>query len=186
LEVFDTSLADVKRIRPKILGDDRGWFAETFNARDFAAAGLPDRFVQDNQSFNRRGVLRGLHYQLVEPQGKLVRALSGHIWDVAVDLRRGSPQFGEWAGFDLTADVLEFLWIPEGFGHGFVVLSETASVSYKTTRHYYPPGDRSVRWNDPALHIEWPLTSLGEPIISAKDVAAPLLHDAELPVTDAS
>src|SRR5580698_9053355 len=136
MQIVDTPLRDVKLVRPTKHGDDRGWFAEVFNAKSFAAAGLPERFVQDNQSFSRRGVLRGLHYQLGEPQGKLVRALEGHIWDVAVDLRPGSPQFGQWFGLDLTGDKLEFLWIPEGYGHGFVVLSETATVLYKTTRFY--------------------------------------------------
>ncbi len=181
MEVIDTTLNGVKRVRPKVLGDDRGWFAEVFNARSFAAAGLPSHFVQDNQSFSRRGVLRGLHYQLGEPQGKLVRALAGQIWDVAVDLRPGSPQFGEWAGFDLSGDTLEFLWIPEGFGHGFLVLSETASVLYKATRFYNPAGERSVLWNDPTLAIQWPLRSIGEPTVSGKDAAGKLLQEAELP-----
>lgn len=181
MEVVDTKLMGVKLVRPKVHGDERGWFSEIFSARNFAAAGLPDHFVQDNQSYSRRGVLRGLHYQLGEPQGKLVRVLSGHIWDVAVDLRPGSPQFGQWAGFDLTGDALEFLWIPEGYGHGFVVMSEAANVLYKTTRFYYPAGDRAVRWDDPTLNIQWPLEQIGEPSISAKDSVAKFLNDAELP-----
>lgn len=181
MEIVETSLHGVKLVRPKQHGDDRGWFAEVFNAKAFAAAGLPDRFLQDNQSFSRRGVLRGLHYQLGQPQGKLVRVLSGHIWDVAVDLRPGSPQFGKWAGFDLRGEELEFLWIPEGFGHGFVVLSETANVLYKTTDFYYPQGERCVRWNDPALGIEWPLDGIAEPTVSGKDAVGALLRDAELP-----
>lgn len=181
MEIVSTSLNDVKLVRPKTHGDDRGWFAEVFNAKAFAAAGLPERFVQDNQSFSRRGVLRGLHYQLGQPQGKLVRVLSGHIWDVAVDLRPGSPQFGKWAGFDLRGDDLEFLWIPEGFGHGFVVLSETANVMYKATDFYYPKGERCVRWDDPTLGIEWPLEGITTPNVSGKDADGSLLGDAELP-----
>lgn len=180
MQVLETSLPGVRIVRPKVFGDDRGWFAEIFSARSYAENGLPDRFVQDNQSFSRRGVLRGLHYQLGKPQGKLVRALSGHIWDVAVDLRPGSPHFGKWAGFDLTGDTLEYLWIPEGFGHGFVVLSETANVMYKTTNLYFPEGERAVRWDDPTLAVEWPLGDI-TPALSGKDAVAPLLGDAELP-----
>lgn len=183
MQIIDTPLHDVRLIRPKIHGDERGWFAEVFNENAFAAVGLPTRFVQDNQSFSQRGVLRGLHYQLGKPQGKLVRVLSGHIWDVAVDLRPGSPQFGQWAGFDLRGDDLEFLWIPEGFGHGFIVLSEIASVIYKTTDFYFPAGERCVRWNDPKLAITWPLDGVGEPRISGKDAIAPALEEAELPAS---
>lgn len=181
MQVLETPLPDVKLVRPKKHGDERGWFAEVFNAKGFAGAGLPDHFVQDNQSFSRRGVLRGLHYQLGEPQGKLVRVLAGHIWDVAVDLRPGSPHFGRWAGFHLAEEELEFLWIPEGFGHGFLVMSETASVLYKTTRLYYPAGERCVRWDDPDLGITWPLEQIGAPSVSAKDAVGALLRDAELP-----
>ena len=187
MTVKDTPLRDVKLLQPKRFGDARGWFAETFNTDTFAELGLPATFAQDNQSFSARGVLRGLHYQLGHPQGKLVRVLSGHIWDVAVDLRRDSPEFGRWAGFDLrprTAEgELEMLWIPEGFGHGFLVLSETAEVLYKTTRGYYPPGERSVLWNDPELAIQWPLDQLAgaEVSVSAKDAKGALLRDAELP-----
>ena len=181
MEIVETPLRDVKLVRPKKHGDDRGWFAEVFNAKGFAAAGLPDRFVQDNQSYSRRGVLRGLHYQLGEQQGKLVRVLSGHIWDVAVDLRPGSPDFGKWAGFDLTGEEIEFLWIPEGFGHGFVVVSETANVLYKTTGFYHPAGERCVRWDDPTLKIEWPLDGIGTPSVSSKDAIGSLFTEAELP-----
>jgi dTDP-4-dehydrorhamnose 3,5-epimerase len=178
-----TPLQDVKLLQPRTFADDRGWFAEVFNQSSFRDAGLPDRFVQDNQSFSRHGVLRGLHYQLGQQQGKLVRALSGHIYDVAVDLRQHSPTFGQWAGFDLTEEKLEFLWIPEGFAHGFLVLSETATVLYKTTALYYPQGERCIRWNDPDLAIEWPLGKLGgsEPILSAKDAVGSLFREAELP-----
>jgi dTDP-4-dehydrorhamnose 3,5-epimerase len=156
MQIFSTRLPDVKLVRSQRHGDDRGWFSEAFSARDFSAAGLPNHFVQDNQSFSRRGVLRGLHYQLGEPQGKLVRVLSGHIWDVAVDLRPNSPDFGKWAGIHLKGEDIESLWIPEGFGHGFLVLSETASV-------------------------DWPLDGIGTPTVSAKDATGSLLLDAELP-----
>ena len=189
MQVLNTPLNDVKLIRPKRLGDSRGWFAEVFNQSTFSAAGLPTKFVQDNQSFSVKGVLRGLHYQLGQPQGKLVRALSGHIWDVAIDLRRNSPDFGRWAGFHLKAqtaeDDLHLLWIPEGFAHGFVVLSETAEVLYKTTNFYYPAGERSILWNDPTLNIEWPLEALGgiPPSISPKDALGAPFADADLPST---
>jgi dTDP-4-dehydrorhamnose 3,5-epimerase len=181
MQIVDTPLVDVKLVRPTKHGDDRGWFSEVFNSKSFGAAGLPDRFVQDNQSFSRRGVLRGLHYQLGEPQGKLVRVLSGHIWDVAVDLRPGSPDFGKWAGFDLTGEEIEFLWIPEGFGHGFVVLSETANVLYKTTRFYHPAGERCVRWDDPTLNITWPLEGIEKPSVSGKDAVGSLFLEADYP-----
>jgi dTDP-4-dehydrorhamnose 3,5-epimerase len=181
MEIIDTPLREVKLVKPKKFDDERGWFAEIFNAKTFAAAGLPDTYVQDNQSFSWRGVLRGLHYQLGQPQGKLIRAITGHIWDVAVDLRPGSPDFGKWAGFDLKGDNIEFLWIPEGFGHGFVVLSETANVLYKTTAFYNREGERCVRWNDPTLAIKWPLEAISEPNLSAKDAAGNWLNEAELP-----
>ena len=187
MQILDTALRDVKLIRPRRHGDARGWFAEVFNAETFGKSRLPTEFVQDNQSFSVRGVLRGLHYQLGEPQGKLVRVLSGHIWDVAVDLRRNSPDFGKWAGFDLkprTAEGdLELLWIPEGFAHGFLVISETAEVLYKTTRGYYPSGERCIAWNDPTLGIQWPLAMLEgvEPSVSGKDALGKLFAEAELP-----
>jgi len=181
MEIIETVLHDVKLIRPRKFADERGWFAEMFNAQDFRAAGLPDKFVQDNQSFSRRGVLRGLHYQLGKPQGKLVRALSGHIWDVAVDLRPGAPDFGKWAAVDLRGENPEFLWIPKGFAHGFLVLSDTANVLYKTTDYYHRDGERCVRWNDPELAVPWPLEEIGEPCVSQKDAAASWLREAELP-----
>jgi dTDP-4-dehydrorhamnose 3,5-epimerase len=181
IEIISTELRDVKLLRPRRIGDDRGWFSETFNAKTFATVGLPNSFVQDNQSFSRRGVLRGLHYQLGQPQGKLIRVLSGHIWDVAVDLRPGSPDFGKWTAVDLNGEDLEFLWIPEGFAHGFVVLSEAANVFYKTTGFYYREGERCIRWNDPSLAIHWPLDEIGEPNVSAKDAGGSWLSEAELP-----
>ncbi len=185
MQIQETPLREVKLISPKRFGDERGWFAEVFNAAKWAELGLPTTFVQDNQSLSSRGVLRGLHYQLGKPQGKLVRVLSGHIWDVAVDLRQGSEQFGKWAGFHLRplneAGELELLWIPEGFGHGFLVLSETAEVLYKTTDGYYPQGERCVRWDDPTLAIAWPLDGIGVPSVSGKDAVGSLLGEAELP-----
>ena len=181
MQILDTKLRDVKLIRPQKYGDDRGWFSEMFNSRAFAAAGLPDHFVQDNQSFSQRGVLRGLHYQLQQPQGKLIRVLSGHIWDVAVDLRPNSPDFGKWAGFHLREDEIEFVWIPEGFAHGFVVLSETANVLYKTTDFYLPAGERCLRWDDPTVGVAWPLEGIEAPLISPKDAKGSFLQDTELP-----
>lgn len=183
MQVLDTTLRDVKLVRPKQHGDERGWFAEVFNAKSYAEANLPEHFVQDNQSFSRRGILRGLHYQLGEPQGKLVRCLSGHIWDVAVDLRQDSPDFGRWAAFDLTGDTLEYLWIPEDFAHGFLVLSETANVMYKTTRFYSPASERAIRWDDPTLAISWPLDAIGTPSVSAKDAVGALFSEADLPMS---
>jgi len=184
MQINDTRLCDVKLLVPKRHGDERGWFAEVFNAEVFRKAGLPEMFAQDNQSASTKGVLRGLHYQLGQPQGKLVRVLSGHIWDVAIDLRRDSPDFGKWAGFDLRPrnanGDLELLWIPEGFGHGFLVLSETAEVLYKTTRGYYPAGERCIRWDDPTLNIAWPLDGI-TPSVSGKDAQGALFSEAELP-----
>jgi dTDP-4-dehydrorhamnose 3,5-epimerase len=154
--------------------DGRGWFAESWNSAKFAAAGLPAAFVQDNQSFSRRHVLRGLHYQVEQPQGKLIRVLSGRIYDVAVDLRRSSPTFGRHQAFELAApaapeDPLQMLWLPEGIAHGFLVLSDSAEVLYKTTRGYHPQGERTILWNDPELAIPWPIESA--PIVSDKDSA---------------
>lgn len=185
--ILNTALADVKLIQPKRFGDSRGWFTEIFNQNSFTEAGLPSSFVQDNQSFSTKGVLRGLHYQLGKPQGKLVRVLSGHIWDVAVDLRRNSPDFGRWAGFHLKPFTdegeIQSLWIPEGFAHGFLVLSDTAEVLYKTTNLYYPQGERSILWNDPTLNIAWPLDALNEtpPSVSPKDAQGKPFLEADLP-----
>ena len=187
MHIINTPLHDVKLLQPVQHGDSRGWFAELFNSSRFVEAGLPGEFVQDNQSRSTRGVLRGLHYQVGQPQGKLVRILSGHVWDVAVDVRPNSPQFGQWAGFHLRprneAGNLELLWIPEGFAHGFLVLSDHAEVLYKTTRGYFPAGERCICWNDPALAIEWPLNLLGgkSPVISPKDANGVPFADAEQP-----
>lgn len=183
MHVQDTLLRDVKLVTPRRFGDDRGWFAEMFNAQAFTAAGLPGTFVQDNQSRSSRGVLRGLHYQLGKPQGKLVRVLSGHIWDVAVDLRRDSPDFGRHAAFHLKPlndqGELEMLWIPEGFAHGFLVLSESAEVLYKTTDFYHPASERCIRWDDPGLAIPWPLEGLTV-AVSGKDCQGHTFDCAEL------
>ncbi|HEV2647058.1 MAG TPA: dTDP-4-dehydrorhamnose 3,5-epimerase [Acidobacteriaceae bacterium] len=172
-----TTLKDVVVLEPKVFGDERGFFLEAYNEITFKSLGLPTHFMQDNHSGSRKGVLRGLHYQLVHPQGKLVRALRGEIFDVAVDLRKDSAQYGEWFGVELSAENKRMLWIPPGFGHGFLVLSDIAEVSYKATALYSPASERSILWNDPAIGIRWPLD--GEPTLSDKDRAGVLLADAE-------
>ena len=178
MEATPTALPGVLLLAPRVFGDARGHFFESYNARDFSAAvGREVVFVQDNQSRSVRGVLRGLHYQVQQPQGKLVRVLAGEIFDVVVDLRRSAPTFGRWAGFLLSAENRQQLWIPEGHAHGFLTLSAEAEVFYKTTDFYAPAHERCVAWNDPALGIDWPLA--GPPMISAKDAAAPLLAAAE-------
>lgn len=176
--VTDTALPGVRLIAPRVFGDDRGFFLESWNARSFADAGLDLEFVQDNHSRSGRGVLRGLHYQLVAPQGKLVRVTQGAVFDVAVDIRRASPHFGRWTGHELSAENKAMLYIPPGFAHGFLVLSETADFLYKCTTLYDAASDRSLAWNDPAIAIDWPLAGLA-PQLSAKDAAAPRLADAE-------
>ena len=163
-------IPDVLILEPKVFGDSRGFFFESFNQRVFETAiGTSVRFVQDNQSRSGRGVLRGLHYQVEQPQGKLVRVVAGAVFDVAVDIRPDSPTFGRWAGVELTADNKRQLWIPPGLAHGFLVLSETAEFLYKTTDYYAPLHERCIVWNDPTLGIRWPLG--GQPILSAKDAA---------------
>lgn len=178
LQLIPTSLKDVSILEPKVFGDERGFFLEAYNEVTFGSLGLPTRFMQDNHSGSRKGVLRGLHYQLKQPQGKLVRALRGTIFDVAVDLRRNSAQFGEWFGAELSTENKRMLWVPPGFGHGFLVLSDFAEVSYKATELYAPASERSILWNDPAIGIRWPLD--GEPTLSEKDRAGMLLADAEI------
>jgi dTDP-4-dehydrorhamnose 3,5-epimerase len=178
MQVHDTNLAEVKLLAPRVFADSRGFFLESYNQRTFAEIGIHESFVQDNHSRSERGVLRGLHYQLVQPQGKLVRAVRGEIFDVAVDLRRGSPSFGQWTGHLLNEDNKRMLWVPAGFGHGFLVLSAVAEVVYKATDFYAPQGERSVLWNDPQIGIEWP--DAGTPILSAKDAAGKLLSEAEV------
>jgi dTDP-4-dehydrorhamnose 3,5-epimerase len=165
-------------VEPKVFGDARGFFLESFNARSFRElAGLELQFVQDNHSRSGRGVLRGLHYQLRQPQGKLVRVTHGRVWDVAVDLRRSSPTFGGWVGAELSGENFHQLWIPPGFAHGFVVLSDSADFLYKTTDYYAPQDEHCVAWDDPAIGIDWHLREAGieQPLLSTKDRAAPLL-----------
>ena len=174
ITVTQTSLPGVVIVEPRVFDDERGFFMESFNARDFADAGLPTTFVQDNHSRSTRGVLRGLHYQYPAWQGKLVRALVGEIFDVAVDIRRGSPHFGEWFGLTLSAENRKQLYAPPGFAHGFCVLSDVSEMAYKCTSLYAPADDAAVLWNDPNIGIEWPIK---DPILSQKDAAAPALAD---------
>lgn len=179
MNIVTTALPEVLIMEPKVFGDDRGFFFESFNARQFEdATGLKRNFVQDNHSRSARNVLRGLHYQIQQPQGKLVRVVSGTVFDVAVDIRRSSPNFGKWVGVELSAENKRQLWVPEGFAHGFVVLSESAEFLYKTTDYYAPQFERSLRWDDPALGISWPIE--GMPVLSKKDEVAPALAVAEL------
>jgi dTDP-4-dehydrorhamnose 3,5-epimerase len=176
--VTPTALPEVLLLQPRVFGDERGFFFESFNARDFASTtGLEREFVQDNHSRSVRGVLRGLHYQIQHSQGKLVRVVQGEVFDVAVDIRRSSPNFGRSIGVILSAENKNQLWVPEGFAHGFLVVSETAEFLYKTTDYWYPAHERSLLWNDPALGISWPL--VGMPQLAAKDEKATLLAAAE-------
>ncbi|MEO6929248.1 MAG: dTDP-4-dehydrorhamnose 3,5-epimerase [Casimicrobiaceae bacterium] len=177
MRVTPTAIGDVLLLEPKVFGDARGYFFESFNAREMAAAGVTATFVQDNQSRSAKNVLRGLHYQIEHPQGKLVRAISGEVLDIAVDLRRASPTFGRWVGERLSADNKRMLWVPPGFAHGFVVLSEHAQFVYKTTDYWYPQHERTLQWDDPALGIDWQLDS--EPVLAAKDRAGVALALAE-------
>ena len=178
-DVTPTSLPGVLVLQPKVLGDQRGFFFESFNARDFkTATGLDRTFVQDNHSRSAKGVLRGLHYQIERPQGKLVRVVQGAVFDVTVDLRRGSPNFGEWLGVVLSAENKTQLWVPEGFAHGFVVTSRSADFLYKTTDYWYPEYERCLLWDDPALGIAWPLTAPYK--LAAKDERGKRLADADI------
>ena len=178
MRVIPTQLPDVVLIEPKVFGDARGFFFESWNEREFERAGIRARFVQDNHSRSGKGVLRGLHYQIRQPQGKLVRVAEGEVFDVAVDLRRSSPTFGRWDGARLSAQSKAMLWIPAGFAHGFCVLSDFAEVLYKATDFYAPEHERSIAWNDPELAIDWPFS--GAPVLSPKDAAGVRLRDAEL------
>jgi dTDP-4-dehydrorhamnose 3,5-epimerase len=179
--VFEpTAIPDVLVFKPKVFGDKRGFFLETYRADVFSSSGIPGPFVQDNHSGSQRGILRGLHYQIRQGQGKLVRAVSGEIFDVAVDLRRSSPTFGRWVGVLLSAENKSQVWIPIGFAHGFYVLSEWADVLYKSTDYYAPEWERTLRWNDPALKIGWPLLDGQTPLLSEKDSRGKLLSEAEL------
>lgn len=182
MQAIATELPGVVVLEPKVFGDDRGFFAETWNARTFRElTGCTDDFVQDNHSRSAQGVLRGLHYQLPpQAQGKLVRAIVGEIYDVAVDIRRGSKTFGRWVGVLLSADNKRQLWVPPGFAHGFYVTTPVAEVVYKVTAYYSPEHDRGIRWDDPAIGIPWPLVNGGAPLLSGKDCAAVTLAQAEI------
>lgn len=172
LQVTPTAIHDVLVIEPKVFGDERGWFAESFNAQDFSAAtGLNVDFVQDNHSFSRQWTLRGLHYQLEQTQGKLVRVVAGSVFDVAVDIRKDSPTYGKWVGVELSAHNHKQLWIPAGLAHGFLVLSETAEFLYKTTDYYHPQSEACLAWNDSQVNIKWPLPEGVSPNMNAKDSA---------------
>jgi dTDP-4-dehydrorhamnose 3,5-epimerase len=172
-----TSVPGVVILEPRVFGDERGFFLESYNQKAFAELGIDERFVQDNHSSSRRNVLRGLHYQIKHAQGKLVRAVEGEILDVAVDVRRSSPTFGAWQAVRLSSENKRMLWIPAGFAHGFRVITEKAQVLYKATDYYAPEHERTLAWNDPALKIDWEVE--GEPIVSAKDQRGLLLRDAE-------
>jgi dTDP-4-dehydrorhamnose 3,5-epimerase len=178
MRVVETSLPDVWILEPRVFGDDRGFFYECYNRRAMAALGLDADFVQDNHSRSARHVLRGLHYQIKQPQGKLVRVVAGSVYDVAVDLRRSSKTFGQWVGFELSAENKRMAWIPPGFAHGFLVLSEFSEFLYKTTNYYAPEHERTLMWNDATLGIDWPLD--GEPLLSSKDAKGAALDRAEV------
>lgn len=178
MTITPTALPDVLILEPRVFEDSRGFFFEAFNRRTWASAGIASEFVQDNQSFSKKHVLRGLHYQIRQPQGKLVRAVRGEIFDVAVDIRKSSPSFGKSIHVALSADNRKMLWVPAGFAHGFLVISESAEVLYKTTDFYAPEHERTLLWNDPQLAIPWPRTA--QPVLSEKDLCGLPLHRAEL------
>ena len=180
MKIVATAIPDVLIIEPRVFGDARGFFFESFNEQAFrAATGLDVAFVQDNHSRSAKGVLRGLHYQIEQPQGKLVRVVRGAVFDVVVDLRQASPTFGQWVGVELSEENHRQLWVPAGFGHGFLTLSETADFLYKTTDYYAPAFERCIAWNDPALGIEWPLNGMAA-LLSQKDQAGVLLTNAQV------
>ena len=179
MEVTETPLPGVLLIDPTVFRDDRGSFRELWKRERYSEHGIPADFVQDNAAVSSKGVLRGLHYQYPEPQGKLVMVLEGEVFDVAVDIRRGSPHFGEWYGTRLSEATGRQLWIPEGFAHGYLTLSDTAVFAYKCTRVYSPDGDAAVRWDDPEIGVDWPVETPGAPKLSAKDAAAPALNEID-------
>lgn len=174
IKVTATNLPEVLIVEPRVFGDERGFFTESWNQRAFAeATGVTAAFVQDNHSRSAHGVLRGLHYQIIKPQGKLVRVVSGRVFDVAVDMRLSSPRLGRWAGVELSAENKRQLWVPPGFAHGFVVLGDSADFLYKTTEYYAPEHERALRWNDPHVGVQWPLAELkAPPVLSGKDAVA--------------
>lgn len=179
MRLVPAEIHDIMLIVPEVFEDTRGYFMETYRQDLFSGAGIPEAFVQDNQSGSMQGVLRGLHYQIQHPQGKLVRVIAGEIYDVAVDLRRSAPTFGRWAGFELSARAKNQVWIPPGFAHGFYVLSERAEIYYKATDYYAPRCERTLLWNDPHIGITWPLLEGQAPVLSAKDAAGKPLSEAE-------
>jgi dTDP-4-dehydrorhamnose 3,5-epimerase len=177
MKAITTDIEDVLILEPQIFGDDRGYFFESYNRRKFTEVGINADFVQDNQSSSRKGVVRGLHYQIHQPQGKLIRVLAGAIFDVAVDLRRSSKTFGKWVGVELSSKNRRMLWIPRGFAHGFQVLSDEAEVMYKTDGFYAPEFERTINWNDPEIAIKWPIA--GTPTLSPKDAAGASFRESE-------
>jgi dTDP-4-dehydrorhamnose 3,5-epimerase len=183
MQAVNTKLDGVVLIKPRLFSDDRGFFFESYNEKALASAGIPHHFVQDNHSRSSKNVLRGLHYQIRQPQGKLVRVVIGAVFDVAVDLRKGSLTFGKWVGEVLSAQNRDMLWVPPGFAHGFLVLSDWAEVLYKTTDYYAPQFERTIRWDDPDIGIDWPLT--GNPQLSAKDKLGQSMRDVEFHAGDA-
>jgi dTDP-4-dehydrorhamnose 3,5-epimerase len=180
MKFFPTEIPEVIRIEPEVYSDERGFFMETYQSARFAVAGIDYDFVQDNHSGSKRGILRGLHYQIRQPQGKLVRIANGEVFDVAVDLRRSSPNFGKWVGSCLSTENKYQLWIPPGFAHGFYVLSDWAELVYKTTDYYSPQWDRTLLWDDPDLNIDWPVQPGTTPILSKKDAGGTRLKDADV------
>ncbi len=179
MQIIPTAIPEVVLIEPRVFADERGFFLETFQAEKYQAAGIRAPFVQDNHSGSRRGVLRGLHYQVRRPQGKLVSVIAGEVFDVAVDLRRSSPTFGRWVGVTLSARDHRQVWLPPGFAHGFYVVSEWAEITYKVTDYYDPEGERTLLWNDPAVGVRWPLADGGPPLLSPKDLRGRLLAEAD-------
>jgi dTDP-4-dehydrorhamnose 3,5-epimerase len=180
MEVITTAIPDLLLFKPKVFGDERGFFLETFRESWFGDRGISVTFVQDNHSSSAKGVLRGLHYQIKNPQGKLVRVTAGEVYDVAVDMRKSSPTFGQSVGVYLSAENKHIFWVPPGFAHGFLVLSERAEFNYKCTEYYAPEYERSLLWNDPALNIEWPLSGIINPVLSVKDQNAMPFSRAEV------
>ncbi len=179
MKIIETAIPEVKILEPTVYGDARGFFLETWNSRTFAEIGLDLSFVQDNHSRSAQGILRGMHYQSQHPQGKLVRVTQGCVFDVAVDLRQSSPTYGQWVGVELSDENYRMLWVPPGFAHGFYVLSPFADFLYKCTDYFYPAFDRSLRWDDPTIGIQWPLINGQTPVISAKDAAAKSWQEAD-------
>ena len=179
MQITDTNLDAVKVVVPNVFGDERGFFMESWNRQTFEDNGLSSSFVQDNHSRSSQGVLRGMHYQVKHPQGKLVRVTRGEVFDVAVDMRRSSPQFGQWAGVLLSESNKKQLWVPEGFAHGFYVVSDTADFQYKCTDYYHPEFERSLKWDDPEVGIEWPIADASEPLLAPKDSAGLALSQCD-------